>query len=83
VTRPDVLRLPESTIEQEKDHPKLLDVQGAVAYLHSLGAATATVNFVRGLITSGSVPHIRLGKRFYVTRAAIDAWLERSERRPR
>jgi hypothetical protein len=62
---------------------RLFNVQDAVGYLRSIGATSATVTFVRNLINSGQVPHIRISKRFYVTRAAMDAWLSHHERRAR
>jgi excisionase family DNA binding protein len=60
---------------------RLFDVQSGAAYLREIGATAATVSFVRGLITSGQVPHIRIGKKFYVTRDAFDAWISRHEKR--
>jgi excisionase family DNA binding protein len=60
---------------------RLFDISAAVAYLRGLGATAATPNLVRTLIASGSLPHLRLGKKFYVSKAAIDLWLSRSERR--
>ena len=54
-----------------------------VLHLQGAGAHGATVSFVRNLISSGVLPHIRIGKRFYVSKAAIDAWLIRAEKRAR
>jgi excisionase family DNA binding protein len=62
---------------------RLFDIFAAVAYLQSLGATSATRNFVRSLVTSGQVPYIRCGKKFYITKNALDAWITRSERRAR
>lgn len=62
---------------------RLFDVHTGAAYLRDIGATAATVSFVRGLITSGQVAHIRIGKKFYVTREALDAWIGRHERRNR
>jgi excisionase family DNA binding protein len=62
---------------------RLFDIQGAVAYLQSMGATGVSVSTVRSLIASGQVAHIKLGRRFYITREAIDEWLSRHERRAR
>jgi len=62
---------------------RLFDIAGMVTYLHSIGAMSATPNFARGLITSGAIPHIRIGRKFFVTREALDVWIERHQRRPR
>jgi excisionase family DNA binding protein len=63
------------------DTRRLFDVQSAAGYLRELGAGTASVNFIRTLITSGQVPHIRIGKRFFVAREALDHWIESRQRR--
>jgi excisionase family DNA binding protein len=60
---------------------KLYDIEAAVGYLRSIGASSASKNCVRTLICSGQIPHIRLGKKFYVTQSSLDSWLERHERR--
>jgi excisionase family DNA binding protein len=60
---------------------RLFDIAGARTYLQGIGATSATLNFVRNLISSGQVPHIRIGKKFYVSRAALDSWLISRERR--
>jgi excisionase family DNA binding protein len=63
--------------------PRLYDVQGLVGYLQSIGATAATATFVRGLINSGQLPHLKIGKAFFVSKAAVDAWLAKAERRSR
>jgi excisionase family DNA binding protein len=60
---------------------RLFDIQAAAEYLRSIGATSATATFVRALITSGRIAHIKLGKKFYVSRTALDAWLVSHERR--
>ena len=60
---------------------RLFTIEAAVECLKSIGAVSATVSLVRGLISSGRVPHIRLGRRFYVSRTALDEYLVRHERR--
>lgn len=62
---------------------RLLDIKAAVAYLRDIGATAATVNFVRNLINTGQVAHIRIGKKFFISREAIDGWLDKHERRGR
>jgi excisionase family DNA binding protein len=62
---------------------RLFTIEAAVEYLKSIGAVSATASFVRGLISSGQLPHIRIGRRFYVSRTAMDAWLTTHERKSR
>ena len=62
---------------------RLFDIGAAVAYLQAIGATTATVNFVRGLITTGQLPHLKIGKKFFVSRASLDGWISSHERRRR
>jgi excisionase family DNA binding protein len=61
----------------------LFDIPSAAKHFQEKGAKTATKNFVRNLIASGQLPHLRIGKRFYVTKAAIDRWIETREKRNR
>jgi excisionase family DNA binding protein len=71
--------MPAETI---KETPRrLFAIQAAVEYLRELGAESVSVNFVRNLINRAEVPHIRMGKRFYITRQALDNWIERHERK--
>lgn len=60
---------------------RLFDIASAVEYLREIGAPSATKNFVRSLIASAAVPHIRIGKKFYISRESLDAWISRAERR--
>jgi excisionase family DNA binding protein len=60
---------------------RLFDIAAAVEYLHTLGAEGATVTFVRSLINRAEVPHVRIGKKFYVSREALDRWITNHERR--
>ena len=62
---------------------RLLDIIAAVAYLQSLGATSATTNFVRGLIARGEIPHLKISKKFYVSKGSLDRWIETRERRNR
>lgn len=60
---------------------RLFDVHSAVVYLRRLGADAVTLNFIRGLINRGSVPHLRIGKKFYVSREALDRWIDHQQRK--
>jgi hypothetical protein len=60
---------------------RLFDIADAVVYLQSLGAKTASVNFVRGLISTGQVPHLRIGKKFFIGREALDRWIDQRQRK--
>jgi hypothetical protein len=62
---------------------RLFDIISAVAYLHSLGATSATKNFVRGLIGRGELPHLKISKKFYLSKGSLDHWIETRERRSR
>jgi hypothetical protein len=61
--------------------PRVFDLPAAVQYLHSLGANGVTISTMRGEIASGRVPHMKLGKKFYVAKIALDTWISRAERR--
>jgi excisionase family DNA binding protein len=65
------------------DTRRLFDVLAAVAHLKTIGADAATVNFVRNLISSGEIPHLKIGKKFFLSKTAMDAWLANHERRRR
>jgi excisionase family DNA binding protein len=60
---------------------KLFDIGGCAQHFRDLGAKGATPWFVRGLIARGELKYIRIGKKFYISERAIDAWLDRAERR--
>jgi hypothetical protein len=62
---------------------RLFDVQAAAVHMQRLGATAATVKFIRGLISSGQVAHVRIGKRLYVSRQELETWIGRHERRTR
>jgi hypothetical protein len=62
---------------------RLFDIVSAVAYFQSLGATSATKNFVRSLIARGEIPHLKISKKFYVSKGALDRWIETRERRNR
>lgn len=62
--------------------PRYFDIAGAVEYLRSLGF-TATPWTVRTAINSGRLAHIKEGKKFHVSKSALDAWLAKAEKRVR
>jgi excisionase family DNA binding protein len=65
------------------DSPRLFDLTGSVAYFHQVGAQAATRNFVRELVVTGAIPHIKIGRKYYLSQKSIDEWIERSNRRAR
>lgn len=62
---------------------RLYDLKDAVVYLQSIGAKGVTIGFVRELVNSGTITHLKIGKKFFVTRNAIDAWITKAEKRVR
>ena len=62
---------------------QLFDVKDAAAYLEALGAKGITVNFIRSLITSGQLAFRQMGKKFFISKSTLDAWLSRSEKKRR
>jgi excisionase family DNA binding protein len=60
---------------------RLFDIPSAAKYLQSIGASAVTTITVRTLVSSGKLPHIKIGRRFYITRVAMDSWLANHERR--
>ena len=60
---------------------RLFDIAGAVDYLRSIGATAATRNFVRAIIGRGEVAHVRVGRKFFITRDALDNWIVRREKK--
>jgi hypothetical protein len=71
----------ETQTTKRNAEPRIFDIPGSAEYLRELGATGVTAYSVRALIASGQVPHIRVGRRFYVSRASWDSWLAKSERR--
>jgi excisionase family DNA binding protein len=65
------------------DSPRLFDLTGSVAYFHQVGAEAATRNFVRELVATGAIPHVKIGRKFYISKQSIDAWIEKNDRRTR
>jgi excisionase family DNA binding protein len=69
--------------DETKLDQRLFDIPAAVEYLKSIGASGATANWVRTLIAEGGLPRVKVGKKFVVSKAALDGWLDRHERRSR
>jgi len=65
---------------QFPDGRRMFTVEAAADYLRSIGVTGASVNTIRALIVSCKLPHQRIGRRFYVSRTALDAWLQHHER---
>jgi excisionase family DNA binding protein len=65
----------------QPNEPRLFTVEDAASYLQSIGAAGVGVRFVRDLIASGQVARIRMGRRYYVSKNALDTWIANHERR--
>jgi excisionase family DNA binding protein len=62
------------------DH-RLFDIHAAAQYLQNIGATGVTPWTIRRLLNSGDVPCLKIGKRFYLSKAALDSWLLKNERR--
>jgi excisionase family DNA binding protein len=54
--------------------PLLLDIKGAANLIG------VTPWQLRGLVTAGELPVIRIGRKFYFRRATLTRWVEKSER---
>ena len=66
------------------EEKRLFDINGAVEFLRSIGATGVTKSSVRSLIATGGLPVIPgLGRKFYISRAALISWLDRHEKRLR
>ena len=73
--RPTSLETPEET--------DYFDIAGSAAYMQRRGLGDVTKHFIRSIISRGEIPSVRAGKKIYVSRAALDRWLEVRERRAR
>jgi excisionase family DNA binding protein len=63
--------------------PRYFDIPAAAVYTNSIGLTGVTANTIRMAINSGRIAHIKEGKKFYVSKSAIDAWLAKAEKRVR
>lgn len=61
--------------------PRLYDLTAAVEYVRGLGATGVSICTLRSAISSGRLERVKLGKRFYVSQKALDAWILKAERR--
>jgi predicted DNA-binding transcriptional regulator AlpA len=61
----------------------LFDIVAAAAYVCSIGATGVSPKCIYNLMASGEVPRIKIGKKFFVSKRALDEWLIRHERRAR
>jgi excisionase family DNA binding protein len=62
---------------------RFFDIQGAAMYANSIGLSGVTSYTIRGAISAGRLPCIKVGKKFHISKSAIDAWLARAEKRVR
>ena len=67
--------------ERQGIEQRLFTVEAAAEYLRALGATTVTVCFIRAMINTGAIPHLKIGKRFYVSRDSLDLWVENRQTR--
>jgi hypothetical protein len=63
------------------EQPRIFDLPAAVAYVRSLSATGVTIHTIRSEIAAGRIPRTKLGKKFYVSKVALDNWILRAERR--
>jgi excisionase family DNA binding protein len=63
--------------------PRFFDILAVVEHLHSIGLTGITPWTVRMAINSGRLAHIKEGKKFYVSKSALDTWLAKAEKRVR
>jgi hypothetical protein len=70
-------------METKAVEPRLLDIDGAVKYLKSVGADSATPWWVRNLMSSGRIPFERIGRKHYVSKVTLDGFLAKAERKAR
>jgi hypothetical protein len=63
--------------------PRVFDLAAAVTYVRSLGATGVTIHTIRSEINAGRIACTKLGKKFYVSKTALNAWILRAERRVR
>lgn len=62
---------------------RLFDLAGAAKYLVELGAEGVTIHSVRRLVANRELPVLKISKKFFITREAIDSWIARQGRRSR
>jgi len=60
---------------------RLFDIHAAAQYLQNIGATGVTPSTIRRLLNSGDLPCLKIGKRFYLSKAALESWLLKHEKR--
>jgi excisionase family DNA binding protein len=61
----------------------MFDTATGAEYMRGIGLVTCTPTFISRLMREGEIARVRVGKRYYVSKAALDGWLLRHERRAR
>jgi hypothetical protein len=62
---------------------RLFNIADAATYLQGLGAKATTAYFVRTLILRGELVHLRIGRAYYVSREALERWIDQRQKRAR
>ena len=78
MTAPDVHRSDELA---SADGRRVFSLSAGAEYLCRLGADSVTPWTLRRLVTSGALKHLKLGRKYFVTRESLDQLVERLERR--
>ena len=63
------------------DGRRVFSLSAGAEYLRSIGADGVTSWTLRRLVTSGVLKHLKLGRKYFITREALDAMVDRLERR--
>jgi excisionase family DNA binding protein len=75
----------ERYLDAQRNRPPVGTAAAPDSFLLDLPAASSaaglTVWQLRGLITSGEIPVVRVGRKLYVRRATLQRWAERAEAR--
>ncbi len=61
--------------------PRIYDLAAEYIRVARRQCTGVSVHTIRGQIAAGRLVPKRIGKKFYVTKVALDAWIERTERR--
>ena len=60
---------------------RLLDRYDAQTYMRQLGISGVSPRIFFTLIANGEIPRVRVGRKYFITREALDGWIARNERR--
>jgi hypothetical protein len=74
---------PEMANAETVETPKYFNIADAAAYLKSIGIDAATPWYVASLIRRGKLPRTRAGRKFYVSKTALNGLLAKNELRVR